>query len=341
MNTDFEVSIQQEITTVRMGKPHVVVLGAGASRACCLRGEKNGKSLPVMNDFAETVGLTEFLTANGIDPNQNFEEIFSGLHEKGRIDEIKVIENIVEDYFRYLVLPDQPTIYDHLVLSLRETDIIATFNWDPLLMQAYIRNRKAGLELPSMLFLHGNIAVGYCPEHDVKGRMGARCKKCGKPFLRSPLLYPIKKKDYASDFFISKEWEALKWGFKNAFMITIYGYSGPKTDQEAIAAMHEAWGNKEQRFMEQTAFISIQSEDEIRENWEPFIHTHHWERQDNFYDSWIAHHPRRTGEAYLNQYFDAKFIDNNPIPLGLDFPALWDWYGQFKAPEEIYRAKAT
>ncbi len=35
----------------------------------------------------------------------------------------------------------------------------------------------------------------------------------------------------------------------------------------------------------------------------------------------------------MNQYLEAKFIDNNPIPSDLDFPALWEWYGQFKEAE--------
>lgn len=69
------------------------------------------------------------------------------------------------------------------------------------------------------------------------------------------------------------------------------------------------------------------------ENWKPFIHTHHYEVDHDFYDSWIANHPRRTGEAYRNQYFEAKFIDNNPIPRTLEFPALWKWFEQFKKAE--------
>ncbi len=127
----------------------------------------------------------------------------------------------------------------------------------------------------------------------------------------------------------------MKWGFANAFMITIFGYSGPKTDQEAIGAMQEAWGDNNKRKMEQTAVIiaPTQHEDEARENWDKFIHTHHYEIQKDFYDSWIANHPRRTGEAYWNQYMEAKFIENNPIPKDLDFPDLWKWFEQFKKAE--------
>ena len=42
--------------------------------------------------------------------------------------------------------------------------------------------------------------------------------------------------------------------------------------------------------------------------------------------SWLATHPRRTGEAYYNQYLDAKFIDNHPIPRDLSFKELKDWF---------------
>ena len=147
------------------------------------------------------------------------------------------------------------------------------------------------------------------------------------------MLYPIKKKDYAGNLFIENEWRLLKRGVENAFMMTIFGYSGPKTDQEAIAAMKAAWGAKGERPMEQTAFITKQTEDEVNENWDAFIHTHHYEVHDDFYDSWIANHPRRTGEAYLSQYLDAKFISENPVPRNADFPALRTWYERFKSAE--------
>ncbi len=335
MGSNLEVSIEEEVADVKMGRPHVVVLGAGASLATCLNGDKNGKVLPMMRDFAKVVGLKPLLDNWGINADQNFEEIFSDLYEKNESEKIAQIENVVEQYFGQLELPDKPTIYDHLVLSLREKDdIIATFNWDPLLMQARLRNGKAGLSLPTLAFLHGNICVGYCEKDKVAGLAGIRCRKCGEIYKRTPLLYPIKKKDYAKDLFIANEGTKLEWGFQNAYMITIYGYSGPKTDQEAIGAMKQAWGDKNQRSMEQTAFITTQSEDEVSENWTPFIHTHHYEVNDDFYDSWIANHPRRTGEAYLNQYIEAKFISDNPIPSDLDFPALWEWYRQFKKAEE-------
>lgn len=339
MNINSEVSIDQEVADIKMGRPHVVVLGAGASRATCPTGDKNNKILPLMKDFTEVVGLKPLLNSWDINSEQNFEEIFSDLYENSKNDKIAQIEDVVEKYFDQLELPDKPTIYDHLILSLREKDIIATFNWDPLLMQAYLRNSNAGLKLPRLAFLHGNIRVGYCGKDKVAGLAGMRCRKCGEFYKRTPLLYPIKNKNYAKDLFIANEWEQLKWGFKNAFMITIFGYSGPKTDTEAIEAMKKAWGDKNQREMEQTTFITTQNDNEVSENWESFINAHHYEVNADFYSSWIANHPRRTGEAYLNQYLEARFIDNNPIPRDYDFQTLWRWYKQFNNAENSVEIK--
>lgn len=333
MSDDHLVTIEEEINTIRMKKPHVVVLGAGASKAVCPNGDKHGKPLPLIKDFVQVVGLKPLLDRFGINTGQNFEEIFSDLYEYGETKKVEEIQKIVEEYFDQLELPNKPTIYDHLVLSLRDTDLIATFNWDPLLIHAFLRNRKAGLSLPKLAFLHGNIRIGYCEEDRISSLVGMRCRKCGKWYKKTPLLYPIKKKDYANDSFIKNEWKILKLGFETAFMITIFGYSAPKTDKEAIAVMKKAWGDINKREMEQTAFITTQNEDKVSKNWKQFIHTHHYEIDRNFYDSWIANHPRRTGEAYLSQYFDAKFIDKNPIPKQLDFPELWKWFEQFKAAE--------
>jgi hypothetical protein len=248
MKPGFKVSVEQEVAQVSMKRPHVVVLGAGASRAVCAHGDKNGKALPLMRDLAESLGLNDLLTRWGIDPKQNFEETFSDLYEQGEIDKVEVLQKTVQNYFEQLELPDQPTIYDHLLLSLRGKDLVATFNWDPLLLQAYRRNRPAGLSLPRLAFLHGNVAVGYCEQDRETGPATGRCSHCGNSYTRARLLYPVRQKNYSDNVFIANEWNLLKRGLENAFWITIFGYSGPATDQVAIAAMKAAWGDKKPTF---------------------------------------------------------------------------------------------
>ena len=58
-----------------------------------------------------------------------------------------------------------------------------------------------------------------------------------------------------------------------------------------------------------------------------FIHSHHYDISKDFYDSWIAKHPRRTVESFCRQTFGCEFIDDNPVPNEyVNFNELWSWY---------------
>lgn len=72
--------------------------------------------------------------------SDNLEDIYSALSESREYDSIRIeLENRIYDYFNKFEIPDTPTINNFLILSLTKKDLIATFNWDPLLMQAYQR----------------------------------------------------------------------------------------------------------------------------------------------------------------------------------------------------------
>ena len=136
----------------------------------------------------------------------DFEKLFSMLATSGEHDDmVAKIERAVFDYFACMELPEVPTLYDHLVLSLRDKDVIATFNWDPFLVQAMSRNAHVKSR-PLTLFLHGNVAIGYCMAHERMsvGYRGHYCRKCGERFSDSRLLYPVAEKDYNSDAFLNR-----------------------------------------------------------------------------------------------------------------------------------------
>jgi hypothetical protein len=322
-----EKSVADEIADVRLERPHVVLLGAGASRAAFPRGDRNGKRLPLMVDFFETAPIAEALISERIAySGRNFEDLYSEL----ALDPTKAgirekLERAVFEYFLSLELPDEPTLYDHLVLSLRPKDVIATFNWDPFLVQAATRNGRVG-GVPELLFLHGNVLAAYCEQDATHGVRGARCSRCGQPFAPGKLLYPVGEKNYESDPGIRSEWKSVRSAFKTAFMVTFFGYSAPKSDQGAVALLQEAWGDWRQRHLEQIEMSDIREEDELLETWRPFVHTHHYQVHADFYESWIANHPRRTGEAYWSQYFEVQFIENNPVPRAGSLVELWSWF---------------
>ena len=337
MTKDANPSIEDEREQVFMGRSHLVILGAGASRAAFPDGDLRGNKLPLMSDLVETLGLRRTLTEWGIDSDRNFEDIFSDIFDAGELARVDMLQQRIREYFARLQIGAKPTLYDHLVLSLRKKDFIATFNWDPLLLQAYRRNSR--FELPRLIFLHGNVEVGYCLKDRTAGNLRAKCSKCLEPFAPSQLLYPIRKKDYAADSFTASEWATFKQVLGHTFMVTIFGYSGPKTDQEALSAMSDAWGPTNNRELEQTCFITIQKRNEVCENFRAFIHSHHYEIDDSFYHSWIARHPRRTGEAWWNQYLECKFLPDNLLPKDADFPELYTFFERFIGPERRFEDK--
>lgn len=78
----------------------------------------------------------------------NFELLFSKINGKPEYAKLqRILEPEVRDYFKSLKLPDEPTIYDYLILSLTEKDAIITFNWDSFFnagMQKEFIYRKFG-----------------------------------------------------------------------------------------------------------------------------------------------------------------------------------------------------
>jgi len=303
-------------------RPHVVILGAGASVAAIPNGDANGKKISVMNDFFQKTN-TEYLL-DGIalkTKSRNLEDIYSEIYERPELkDTCLKLEKAIYDYFSDLQIPEEPTIYDFLILSLRKKDIIATFNWDPLLLQAYQRVSRITNDLPDLSFLHGNVLVGICEEHKMGGYIYNRCSYCGKPLKPIKLLYPIKKKNYNSDLYLRDSWNVLKQYLKYAYVITLFGYGAPPSDVEAISMLKEAWGDTEKRNLEQTEIIDIKSEDELAETWKPFIYSHHYEIHNSFFDSALASFPRRTCECLFDNLMNCKFLDGeNGFKSGMNW----------------------
>ena len=201
--------IYDEIVEIENTRPHVVILGTGATMATIPNGDKNGRPCSVMHGFMQNIGLESILQNVKLETqSENIEDIYTELYERGEeCKEIRLqLEDAIFSYFSKLQLPDEITIYDKLVLALTSKDLIATFNWDPLLIQAYNRASKITKNLPKLTFLHGNVAAGYCEQCGCFGALQRGiCDNCGTPYQKSPLLYPVKYKDYNTSFFIKQE----------------------------------------------------------------------------------------------------------------------------------------
>jgi len=305
---------------------HTFLLGAGASRAAFPNGDKFGNKLPLMSDFVKIVGLEEFLDKNSINfSNQNIEEIYSNLYSTNPKSEVIVeLNQRILDYFSSLKIPDEVTLYDELLLSLQKKDAIFSFNWDPLLLQAYSRNHTLK-ELPSIHFLHGNVFVGVCYKDRRSGYINNRCSVCGEKFSPSKILFPIKEKEYNSDPFIQNEWEALRWYLDNTFIFSIFGYSAPTTDVEARELMKDAWTENKRNELNEIDIIDIRKREIVEENWKGFIFQSHGGIFDNVRDTQSFRYARRSCESWGDAIMQCDPWSENNLPKFKELIDLQNW----------------
>lgn len=294
--------MKESIPDFRQGvcrNPHLVVLGAGASCAAFKSGDRNGRKLPVMKTIAKDLGLTGSLLPKYDNLIDDFELLYSTIFNDPSEENLrKDLDAAVHQYFLELEIADTPNLYDYLILSLREKDVIATFNWDPLLLQAYRRHTRFKDRLPQLLFLHGNVAVGVCKSCKINGYYyNAICHRCNRPFEKMPLLYPVGQKDYSSNRSIRNEWNQLKQITKHAYYITVFGYSAPVTDADARQLMLTALQSNRSRVFSVLDIIDIAPKGSVRENWSDFLYSHHYSVINDFKKSQLWWHPRRSCEA--------------------------------------------
>ncbi len=317
---------QEEIENLSFKTPHCFILGAGASLAAFPDGDKNGRKLPVVANFCEVLGIDHYFEEAGIPPPyDDFEAIYSTISSKPVLSHlVTALEQEIFDYFAALELPDYPTLYDHLILSLREKDVIATFNWDPFLVQAAQRNARK-TKVPKLYYLHGCVAIAHCEACKLKVPSQPRCPRCEGPLQRSQILYPVTQKDYVTDPLIKNEWDATQWHLKHGYILTIFGYGAPSSDVEAVRLLKEGWGNPEDRSLEEVEIIDVLERAELEKRWEPFIHTHHSRTTKRFYESLAGRHPRRSCEVLWQTLMYLRPSEGIDFPSEATFPDLYEY----------------
>jgi hypothetical protein len=282
-------------------------------------------------------GLESLLQSASIQGNiDDFEAVFSALaSDAKRSDIVAQIERVVFDYFAVLELPDEPTLYDHLVLSLRDKDIIATFNWDPLLWQAIARNVHTG-PMPHPVFLHGNVTFGYCMKHmpiAMRPR-GDVCQICRRRLEESKLLFPIKEKNYKTDPFIAKSWQWIQQELNAAYLLTVFGYRAPSTDVEAVTLLEHAWDAAHSHQYKTVEIIDIRTEEELFDTWRPFVQSHYYTVINDFYSSNLGRFPRRSCETIFSGEMEIEYAKPNTIPRNADWEKLRAWFAPLIEAEQ-------
>lgn len=305
---------QNDINNFILSRPHVFLLGAGASRAALPNGDRNGVECPVMDGFIRKTGLQQILEDTPYENlEDNLEIIYSKLHDSGLYqDKLTNLEIGIRKYFEQLTIPYTPTVYDYLLLSLRDKDFIFSFNWDDLIIQSYLRVRNITKNLPTIYFLHGNIAMGYCDSCVGLTHIADKvCRKCSNPLKQQPLLYPIKNKDYKFNPSISNAWHDFLLIIKECSIFTIFGYGAPPSDAVAIEMMNKAFSSSFRRF-DTVEIIDLKPEKQLIDEWSPFIEKtgYHVNCYTNLFDSIVAKFPRRSIEGYCKVNYEGWWGDS-------------------------------
>jgi hypothetical protein len=329
------ITKQELIECPRDLRPHIVLLGAGASRAAFPNGDATAGPLPLMADLVEIVGLQLLIEQAGREyaKEENFEVIYGRLATEARFSHLlKEMERQIDKYFAALSLPTQATTYDRLLVSLRATDAVFTFNWDPFLFDAYQRNRGA-VALPAIFFLHGNVRIGACLKHDTWGARGERCPECLEPITDVPLLYPIEQKDYSSNPYIRGNWDAARVLFGDAFTLTIFGYGAPASDKDAVELLRSAWLARSDRTFEHIEIIDTAQQSCLFDRWSAFTPTQHYQITITFEESRLARWPRRACESLYYPMSQGTPCEDFPLPITDSLAELQEFAGQIARHE--------
>ena len=316
-------------------RPHIVLLGAGASRAAFPNGDAAGRTLPVMDDLVDVVELRPLVEEAGREyvKERSFEVIYGQLASEPRCARlVKEMEQRIDSYFAALSLPNHATIYDRLLVSLRPPDAVFTFNWDPFLFDAYQRNRGA-VPLPEIFFLHGNVRIGACLKHDKWGARKERCPECLEPLTDVSLLYPIEQKDYSTNPYIRRNWHAAKVLFRDAFTLTIFGYGAPASDKDAVELLRSAWMGRSDRTFEHIEIIDIAQQSFLYDRWSAFTPTHHYRVASTFAKSRLARWPRRSCESLLYPMTEGMPCEDFPLPTTDSLSALKEFAAEIARHE--------
>jgi hypothetical protein len=315
---------QLDIKTKFNHSPHVVILGAGASRACCPDGDRTGLKLPTMNDFIDVVGIDDIISKSGYNPSGNFETIYDKIYRSGPQAALDELDKATRKYFGNLQLPDHPTLYDYLVLSLRPKDLIVTFNWDPLLPQAYRRWRHLGAVLPELAFLHGNVDIGVDLKKKVSGFLSDEPYP-DRTLEPTRLLYPVEQKNYNADPFIADQWLRATEFLNHAYYVTVYGYSAPTSDVEARSLLLDAWQRNTTRELAQISIIDIRDPTEVELAWSDFIVRNHGGASTDFTGNILKRHPRRSCESFAFATLQQQPWREDPFPVAKSLTELEQW----------------
>ena len=96
-----EISVEEEIAKIFMRRPHVLLLGAGASKAALPTGDRNGRPVPILRELAGELDLYGVFPGDLQELSRtDFEAAYSQLFGRGRVRNLSKSVSEYETIFR-------------------------------------------------------------------------------------------------------------------------------------------------------------------------------------------------------------------------------------------------
>ncbi|MFQ5443890.1 MAG: hypothetical protein ACE5EK_04650 [Nitrospinales bacterium] len=127
-----------------------------------------------------------------------------------------------------------------------------------------------------------------------------------------------------SCFFINNEWQELQTHLKEAYLVTVWGYSAPITDVEAKQLMLDVWKKNTTKVFSAFHIIDIKDEEEVKANWQDFT-AWSFSVGKSIWDEQLFHFPRRSCDAFAMATLQQSPWSENPYPKFTTLGDLQKW----------------
>ena len=98
-------------------------------------------------------------------------------------------------------------------------------------------------------------------------------------------------------------------------------------------ALGGLWGDPEDNKARRIQLINTADPDSLRDQWGAFFYSHYCDVYKDFRQSFLARHPRRSGEAFFDQYLEAIPVEDVPFPDLGPLADLHEWFRPYLTAE--------
>lgn len=175
----------------------------------------------------------------------------------------------------------------------------------------------------------------------MKGYHDQHCNRCGAPLAPSPLLFPIREKQYTADPLIASEWEVVQAFIECAYILTIIGYSAPVSDVNARRLLKEAWRKNGTTDFAQVEIVDVKPERQVMSSWSDFVVRNNYGVRRNARRGLAFWYPRRSCDAFAWATLQQDPWRDRKLPRFRKVSSLQGWLAELMNEELMYDRDGT